>query len=581
MLGIGARAGGSSDGGAGRCAARLSALDAVVVPAAAPGSAGAARGDAADVPSDPARRGRSERGRARLPPTGWAVTGFAELPGRIAALTREHERVAVVLLDAFGWAFVQRHADHPLLRRLEIEPVASQFPSTTTAHLTTLYTGLPVERARALRVADLRAGARRDRPAAAVRRARDGDRWRSTRARSCPGPTFFEQLDVPVARAAAAGDLAVDLQLAPRSPGADVVPYATLRGRGGAARHPRRASRTSTGTRSTPPAIATARRAPSSTRPSSPRSTRWTASATRSLVVTADHGQIDVGATSTTSTRSGRRCSSTCAADRPARRATASCTSTTRRRSSRELADALGERAEVRLAAELFPDAGPRLRARLADVCVLPAPGPDGVAARLSRAASCASRATTAGSRPRRRETWVGHDARMDTGVSYTALDPDTEERFVLAAPRARASRPSASTRSCSAPASAGRIHRHTTQEEVYLVLAGTLHARRSRTRCGSSARASSPASRPTCAATSPTAHDEDVRADRARRRARARRPRRRGVRRAGRTGADRPPQEVPLPGRRAGQTRLERSTRPAVRRVPSAWRRRAARRGG
>src|SRR4051794_7985090 len=42
-------------------------------------------------------------------------------------------------------AFVERHADHPLLRRLEIEPAAAQFPSTTTAHLTTLYTGLPVE----------------------------------------------------------------------------------------------------------------------------------------------------------------------------------------------------------------------------------------------------------------------------------------------------------------------------------------------------------------------------------------------------------------------------------------------------
>src|SRR5262245_30012697 len=84
------------------------------------------------------------------PPTGQAVrawramTGFAELPARIEALTREHERVALILLDAFGMKFVERHAQHPLLRRLEIEPVASQFPSTTTAHLTTLYTGLPV-----------------------------------------------------------------------------------------------------------------------------------------------------------------------------------------------------------------------------------------------------------------------------------------------------------------------------------------------------------------------------------------------------------------------------------------------------
>ena len=56
------------------------------------------------------------------------MKGFAELPARIEALAREHERIAVVLLDAFGWAFVQRHADHPFLRRLEIEPVAVAVP---------------------------------------------------------------------------------------------------------------------------------------------------------------------------------------------------------------------------------------------------------------------------------------------------------------------------------------------------------------------------------------------------------------------------------------------------------------------
>src|ERR1700760_3363733 len=70
---------------------------------------------------------------------------FAGLPARIAALTRARERVVVIVIDAFGWAFVQRHASHPLLRRIEIEPLATMVPSTTPAHLTTLYSGLPVE----------------------------------------------------------------------------------------------------------------------------------------------------------------------------------------------------------------------------------------------------------------------------------------------------------------------------------------------------------------------------------------------------------------------------------------------------
>jgi len=53
-----------------------------------------------------------------------------------------------VVLDAFGRRFLERHADHPLLRRLAAEgtitPLLSQFPSTTTAHITTLHTGRPV-----------------------------------------------------------------------------------------------------------------------------------------------------------------------------------------------------------------------------------------------------------------------------------------------------------------------------------------------------------------------------------------------------------------------------------------------------
>jgi hypothetical protein len=74
---------------------------------------------------------------------------FASLPGFVARELETRQRVIVVLLDAFGWMFARRHARHPLLARIArdgvLEPMASQFPSTTTAHVTTMHTGLPVE----------------------------------------------------------------------------------------------------------------------------------------------------------------------------------------------------------------------------------------------------------------------------------------------------------------------------------------------------------------------------------------------------------------------------------------------------
>ena len=88
---------------------------------------------------------------------------FAELPGTIEQLLtgstsgstmplegfdERYERVLLVYLDAFGWKFVERHAEHPLLVRARAEgsllKFRSQFPSTTTAHATTLQSGLPV-----------------------------------------------------------------------------------------------------------------------------------------------------------------------------------------------------------------------------------------------------------------------------------------------------------------------------------------------------------------------------------------------------------------------------------------------------
>ncbi len=67
----------------------------------------------------------------------------------LAGLPRQYDRVALLFLDAFGWAQVERFRDRsPLLQRFEAEGVvsklSSQFPSTTTAHITTLTFGMPV-----------------------------------------------------------------------------------------------------------------------------------------------------------------------------------------------------------------------------------------------------------------------------------------------------------------------------------------------------------------------------------------------------------------------------------------------------
>ena len=69
---------------------------------------------------------------------------FADLPGRIEALLARHDRVALVYYDAFAWWLFERHAGHPLFAGAEAERWTSQFPSTTAVHATTLHSGLPV-----------------------------------------------------------------------------------------------------------------------------------------------------------------------------------------------------------------------------------------------------------------------------------------------------------------------------------------------------------------------------------------------------------------------------------------------------
>jgi len=69
---------------------------------------------------------------------------FDELPDLIEQELAEHHRVVLIYFDAFGWRFLERHADHPLFARAEVERWSSCFPSTTTVHTTTIHSGLPV-----------------------------------------------------------------------------------------------------------------------------------------------------------------------------------------------------------------------------------------------------------------------------------------------------------------------------------------------------------------------------------------------------------------------------------------------------
>lgn len=72
------------------------------------------------------------------------LSSFAEIPGEVRRRVRRGERVALIVLDAFGLEFLHRHETHPLVQQLAVTPLQTQFPSTTTAHVTTLHFGRPV-----------------------------------------------------------------------------------------------------------------------------------------------------------------------------------------------------------------------------------------------------------------------------------------------------------------------------------------------------------------------------------------------------------------------------------------------------
>lgn len=77
------------------------------------------------------------------------LTGANEGPALEEPLLGERfARVVLVYFDAFGWTFLERCAAHPLFDRARsnglVTQLTAQFPSTTTAQVTTIHSGLPV-----------------------------------------------------------------------------------------------------------------------------------------------------------------------------------------------------------------------------------------------------------------------------------------------------------------------------------------------------------------------------------------------------------------------------------------------------
>jgi Type I phosphodiesterase / nucleotide pyrophosphatase len=108
---------------------------------------------AARLPGGRVRPLYDSYGFARIPGTLLRLFGdetAAALPADVLpALGDAPPRVVAVLVDALGWAIAERLAERaPLLARLRQDGVVSQlttqFPSTTTAHVTTLHTAQTV-----------------------------------------------------------------------------------------------------------------------------------------------------------------------------------------------------------------------------------------------------------------------------------------------------------------------------------------------------------------------------------------------------------------------------------------------------
>ncbi len=297
---------------------------------------------------------------------------LAGAPGGLPGLPDRARSVGVVLLDAFGRRFLERHAGHPFLRRLAVTELTSQFPSTTTAHVTTMHTGRPVTE-HGLYEWNLYEPAL----GAIVTPLRLSDARMLT-----PDQTLYQRLPTRsvVLQPASFSPSAYDRAL---TGGAELRPFPTfeqgveaffeaLEQPGYAYLYWDRID--AMGHDHGPESIEfdAAARTALDTLEAALRPIPGTV-----VIVSADHGQVAVDpARVDYLDELWPGLVPLLAHRRPAGSARDVFLHTTDTDEAiAGLREVLGERADVRPTAELFDDPGPSLRARLADVCVLPAPG--------------------------------------------------------------------------------------------------------------------------------------------------------------------------------------------------------------
>lgn len=76
------------------------------------------------------------------------ITGLFEGRRPLAPFQQDYDTVMLGFVDGFGWRHFEKFADHPVLERFARHGLAarwtSQFPSTTSGHVTCIHTGLNV-----------------------------------------------------------------------------------------------------------------------------------------------------------------------------------------------------------------------------------------------------------------------------------------------------------------------------------------------------------------------------------------------------------------------------------------------------